>query len=190
MLFDKLPLVCVGALLSSSACSRGGAAGPPALQAITVLPASDSVELGFGLKLTATGTYADGSRSDLTRSASWSSTDPTIASVDAEGNATPVGIGRTTIEASLGSIRGSMALTVTPTGLLENAGIYTQFERRGWASEYHPGQTIQSWADFDPVVGSTVASRRPTRRRGWDPFSEPLEDTLPWISSSSRATRT
>ena len=41
--------------------------------------------------------------------------------------------------------------------LVKGRGLYTQFERRGWASEYWSGEVIQNWNTFDPVVGSTVA---------------------------------
>jgi hypothetical protein len=41
--------------------------------------------------------------------------------------------------------------------LVKSPGLYTQFERRGWASEYWSGEVIQNWNTFDPVVGSTVA---------------------------------
>ena len=41
--------------------------------------------------------------------------------------------------------------------LVRNSGVYTQFERRGWASEYWSGEVIQNWNTFDSVVGSTVA---------------------------------
>jgi len=41
---------------------------------------------------------------------------------------------------------------------LKNAGLYTQFERRGTLSEYSgSGQVIQNWDQFDSVVGSTVS---------------------------------
>jgi hypothetical protein len=41
--------------------------------------------------------------------------------------------------------------------LLKHAGVYTYFEERGWASGYWPGQSIQTWSQYDSVVGSTVA---------------------------------
>jgi hypothetical protein len=44
-----------------------------------------------------------------------------------------------------------------PTGtLLPVRGLYVQFERRGWASEYWPGQVIQLFNMTDEVVGQTV----------------------------------
>lgn len=36
-------------------------------------------------------------------------------------------------------------------------GIYTQFERRGLDSHYWPGEVIQNFNDFDPIVGSKVS---------------------------------
>ena len=40
---------------------------------------------------------------------------------------------------------------------LSTRGLWVQFERRGWASEYWPGQVIQDFNNFDSVVGHTVA---------------------------------
>jgi hypothetical protein len=78
--------------------------------------------------------------------------------VDSAGNVTAMTTGNTIIQATSGSISGSTTLTVTPLGLLKNAGVYTQFERRGTLSEYSgSGQVIQNWAQFDSVVGSTVS---------------------------------
>ncbi len=36
-------------------------------------------------------------------------------------------------------------------------GLWTQFERRGWAAEYNAGQVLQTYTQFDSVVGSTVS---------------------------------
>lgn len=35
-------------------------------------------------------------------------------------------------------------------------GLYVQFERRGWSSEFWSGQVLQSYEDFDSVLGRTV----------------------------------
>jgi len=42
--------------------------------------------------------------------------------------------------------------------LMKNPGIFTQFERRGWPSEYWSGQVLQQWNEFDSVVGSTIST--------------------------------
>jgi uncharacterized protein (TIGR03437 family) len=36
-------------------------------------------------------------------------------------------------------------------------GLWSQFEQRGFPSQYWPGQAIQMFTQFDPVVGSTVS---------------------------------
>ena len=153
-------LVCLTALFG---CGGGGTSSAPpptpvpVLQMISVSPANYSVESGFSLKITATGTYSDGSKKDLTATALWSSSNQAAATVDNAGNVTAIAIGKTTIQATSGSVFVTTTLTVTPFGLLKNAGLYTQIERRGWPSEYWSGQVIQNWTQFDSVVGSTVS---------------------------------
>ncbi len=148
-------------MIAISGCGGGSSAPPPpptpTLQTIAISPTDYSVQIGYSLKLTATGTYSDGSKRDMTNSAIWTSTSTSVAIVDDSGNAAAVGIGNTTIRAASGSINGSTGLAVTPIGLLRSAGLWTQFERRGWGAEYWPGQTLQNWTQFDSVVGSTVS---------------------------------
>ena len=96
---------------------RGGASitvGPPALVSITVSPTPSSLPLGKTEQLTAMGTLTDGSTQDLTQSATWSSSGPAIASVNAAGAAVAKSIGTSTISASSGSVTGTASLTVTP----------------------------------------------------------------------------
>ena len=50
---------------------------------IAITPASPSVVLGRSMQLTATGTYADGSTQDLTATVTWTSSDETVAVIDA-----------------------------------------------------------------------------------------------------------
>lgn len=40
---------------------------------------------------------------------------------------------------------------------LQVRGLYTQFDRRGWASEYWSGQVISDFYVYDPVVGHSTA---------------------------------
>lgn len=82
------------------------------LQSIAVTPANSIVAMGLTKVFTATGTYSDGSTQDLTAAVTWSSSDPTVASMS--GNtATGLARGNTTITATLGSISGSTNLRVT-----------------------------------------------------------------------------
>lgn len=153
-------------VFTAASCGGGGSSSyspppppPPVaqLQKIAISPANYSVEREFSLKLKVTGTYSDGSTKDLTASASWTSTNPNVAAIDSSGNATATAAGQTTVQATADSMNTSTTLTVTPLGLLKNAGLWAQFERRGTPSEYNPGQVIQSWTQFDSVVNSTVS---------------------------------
>ena len=50
-----------------------------------------------------------------------------------------------------------VSIVFCPASQLPTRGLWVQFERRGWASGYWPGQVIQQLNDFDPVVGHTVS---------------------------------
>lgn len=81
------------------------------LQAITVTPANSTIVNGATQSFTATGTFSDGSKQNLTGLVTWSSSSLGVATM--KGNiATGVGFGQTTIIATLGSVQGSTSLTV------------------------------------------------------------------------------
>ncbi len=90
---------------------------PATLVSIAVTPANPAIAKGTTQQFTATGTYTDSSTSDLTASASWSSSNPAAASVSATGLVTANAQGVTTVAASANSISGSTLLTVNPAAL-------------------------------------------------------------------------
>ena len=92
-----------------------------ALVSIAVTPGTASIALGTGQQFVATGTYADNSTLDLTTSAAWSSSLPSVAALNATGLATSASIGQTMITATAASIAGSSTLTVTPAALVSIA---------------------------------------------------------------------
>jgi hypothetical protein len=85
----------------------------PALTSIAISPASASFALGSAQQFLATGMYADGSTRDVSREVTWRSSDGTIVSIDTAGNATGVGVGTATVEATDGSITAVTNVTVT-----------------------------------------------------------------------------
>ncbi len=87
--------------------------GSPTLSSITVTPSNPSILVGGRQQFTATGNYSDGSHQDLTSSATWTSSSPSIATITSTGLATGVAAGSTTIKAASGSIYGTTTLTVT-----------------------------------------------------------------------------
>ena len=102
-----------GAWIMQMVAFRTNAGGGPVLGSIAVTPVNPSIAAGKQQQFTATGTYSDGSKQDLTNSASWTSSAPSVATITSGGLATGVAVGNTTIEASWGSINGSTGLTVT-----------------------------------------------------------------------------
>ena len=89
---------------------------PAALVSIEVSPATAMIPDGRTQQFTALGNYTDGTALDVTSTAVWSTSAPTIASIGPTGLATTVGntaIGPTTITATQGSVSDTALLTVT-----------------------------------------------------------------------------
>jgi uncharacterized protein YjdB len=84
----------------------------PVLTSISISPASPAVAAGTPQQFTATGNYSDGSTQNLSSSATWSSSQTSVATIAAGGLASGVAVGTSTITATYGSITGSTALTV------------------------------------------------------------------------------
>lgn len=82
------------------------------LQSIAVAPASASVAVGATRAFTATGTYADATTRDVTAEATWTTSDPLVATIGPAGAATGVRPGAATISAGVGVVVGSAQLAV------------------------------------------------------------------------------
>jgi hypothetical protein len=100
--------------LSDSATLNVTAPSPVPVS-VVVKPESATIALGHTQQFTATAYYEGGSSDDVTTLASWLSSDPGVATVDASGLATSVAIGNTSITATLNGITSDPALlTVGP----------------------------------------------------------------------------
>ncbi|MFH2132928.1 MAG: Ig-like domain-containing protein [bacterium] len=96
-----------------------------ALTSISVTPANPTLADPSTQQFTATGTYANGSTSDITTSVNWVSEYPAIATISNESNntANPKGLAKTAITGSTkitarsGDVIGSTTLTVTSAQL-------------------------------------------------------------------------
>jgi 6-phosphogluconolactonase (cycloisomerase 2 family) len=110
---------------------------PSSLVSIAVTPANASIASGTSQQFTATGTYTDGSMQNLTTSATWNSSAPSIAAISnaAGSNGLAVGgaVGGTSIGAALGSIV-SPTVTLTVTAAPEYAYVTNQNDNT--VSEY------------------------------------------------------
>jgi len=137
------------------------AAAPPTLVSITVFPNPELVTVGGTGQLAATGNFSDGSQQDLTNTATWTSSDTTIATVSATGLATGVKTGGpVTIQAAQAGVVGSTSLTVTPvfTGPYQlgqlfaslGTGLVGVFKSDGTLlGTINTGQTLDAGLQFD-----------------------------------------
>jgi Bacterial Ig-like domain (group 2) len=125
------------ATISSSGLASGVGAGSSAIQAVSgsvtgsttvtvtgaslssiaVTPANPNIAKGLTDQFTATGKYSDGSTQDITSSVSWFSLTTSVATISSAGLAKGVGLGSSTIQATLGSITGSTILGVSAATL-------------------------------------------------------------------------
>ena len=94
----------------------------PVLVSIAVTPVNSSIAAGNQQQFSATGTYSDGSHQDLTSSATWTSSAPSVATIATGGLATALAVGSTTIQGAAGSIYGSTSLTVTAGVVVDAVG--------------------------------------------------------------------
>src|SRR5215470_2269064 len=106
----------ISLLLAIAACGSGSKASsaPRTLTSLVITPANSSVAVGSTRQLTATGTYSDGSTSNLTSSVNWTSSDPTVETVSNSGLVTGVGLGTAMITAASGAVSIHTSVAVTP----------------------------------------------------------------------------
>jgi hypothetical protein len=165
MKLNKL-LFLVLILFMAAGCSGGGSGNATAtLLSIAVTPASPSIAPGTTEQFTATGTYSNGMKQDLTTSVAWSSSDTTDAPIGNTGLVTTsssAGTIKITITASSGSISGSATLAViasfeiAPTNKTITLGATQQFT----ATATFPDSTTQiltalaSWSSSSPSVAT------------------------------------
>ena len=158
-------------LISILVAGCGGGGSPaPSLVSIAVTPPNPSMPAGVARQFTATGTYSDGTSHDITTQVNWTSSNPSVATVNGNGLATAVAAGTSTITAISGSISGSTTLTVnsatlssisvTPANPSIPAGTTKQFTASGtyFDGTTHDITTQVTWISSDTLVATVNSS--------------------------------
>jgi serine/threonine-protein kinase len=83
------------------------------LQRVTIAPANPTLFNGGSQQMTASGFFSDGTTRDVTKAATWHSSDPATISVNPAGVITGIKTGSVTISASVGSVVGSTGASTT-----------------------------------------------------------------------------
>lgn len=110
-------------LLILSGCGAGGTDKHSApnsevtTASLSISPTTPSILLGGTQQFTATATYSDNSTADVTSSVAWTSSNTSSASINDTGLATGVGVGSSTIGASLDGKTKSTVITVTASAV-------------------------------------------------------------------------
>ena len=111
-IFGRCAITCAIALLLSS-CS-GFFPSKDTIVSMSISPGGAYVVPNGVQQFTATATFGDNSTGDVTSSVTWTSSAPTIATVDASGLALGVALGSTTITAkSSNNVTATATLTVS-----------------------------------------------------------------------------
>jgi hypothetical protein len=132
---------------------------PNVLDSIAVQPPSPNIILTQTETLTAWGTYADSTRSQLKSGVSWSSDSPSVVSIDpTSGVATGQALGTATITASAQGLSGTASATVyiTVTSLTLNKDTWTFTALDG--DSQSPGFVLTANGTVDVTSGASFVS--------------------------------
>lgn len=158
--------------LSSAELYQPATTSPASLVSISVNPSGVSIPLGTSQRLTATGTFSDGSV-EMLQSVSWNSSNPLVATVTSDatnsGSAYAVAAGSATLNACEGSICGTATVTVPTSQLIgiaitpANAVIVIEASSAFYATgTYSDGSTedltaFVTWSSSAPSVANISA---------------------------------
>jgi uncharacterized protein YjdB len=152
-------------LAAAAACIAG--CSNQLVDTISVSPTSQTIAVGQSFQFTATGTIGHGTNhpsttSDITDLVTWTSSLPSVATINSSGNASAVGAGTTSITATIngytGVISATATLTVTGTsgGTGTVSGIASLTVIPGSQAVLSPGETSQFIAIGTTAAGATV----------------------------------
>jgi uncharacterized protein YjdB len=132
------------------------------LVSIAVMPASSTMAVGTTKQYTATGSFSDSSSQDISASVLWSSSTPSAATINAQGLASSVATGSTTIRAALGSVSGSTGLTIS-TAHLTAITVKPASPRieKGTSLQFTASGTFSDGSVASNLVGITWKSSKP-----------------------------
>lgn len=104
----------INAAVGSINGSAGLTVAAPVIVGVTISPSASSLIIGGTNQLQALANYSDGSTQNVTATATWSSEDPLLATVIANGFVTANQTGTATIQAEQSGFTGSGTVTVAP----------------------------------------------------------------------------
>ncbi|HXY55378.1 MAG TPA: Ig-like domain-containing protein [Nitrospirota bacterium] len=156
-------IVAVSVALLAAAGCKVYEQNPPApvpLVSLSVSPADSSVAPGTTVQFTATGTFADNSKRNVTTSVAWDSSDKGIATINTQGLATAVTMttGSTVISAVSGGITGTTTLTTSHVASIAVTPAAPPCIAPGTTQQFAAGGTLNDGAQQDLTSFATWTS--------------------------------
>lgn len=149
------------------------------LRSVAITPANVTLlSSGRPRAFTATGTYFDGTTRDHTADASWTSSNPAVATVSATGEVRTTGVGTTELTATLGDVSGSTTVRVTsdrvahyPPGPVNRsfhsfALAMADLNRDGFLDLAVSDDSLGSAGETDVLLGNGDGTFQPRRTTG------------------------
>jgi hypothetical protein len=158
------------------AASCNGFFVDPTLTSLVVAPTSASLVVSGTQQISATGTYDDGSTKNLTGSATWTTSDTTVATVSKGGLVTATSNiatppGTATITAASGTLTATSTITVntgplttitisttTPNPAAGQTVVFTAMGTYSGSSTQQDVTSLVSWTSNNTAVIATIAS--------------------------------
>ena len=106
--------VSVLSLVFASACSSDSSTSSSSVSAIAVSPNPCAVGKSDSVQMSALATLPDGTKQDITSTATWATANSNTATVDDKGNVVGVSAGVTSISAEYQGATGKVDCTVGP----------------------------------------------------------------------------
>lgn len=91
--------------------------GNPSISSIVVTPANAMIAAGLTQQFVATATLSNGTTSDVTTSVTWTTSDTTLATINAQGLLQSLKAGAVTVNAAANNVDGRIAVTISAAQL-------------------------------------------------------------------------
>ncbi len=172
-----------------------------ALVSLSVTPAQQTTPAGTLIAYTATGNYSDGSTANLTKAVTWSSSDPTVATISnggaTRGLAAALSAGTTEVQARFEGLSGEAQLTVLADAITRldllparagiDVGETLQYQAIA-ITEQGRSLDVTSGADWTSINTSVAAISEDGKASGVTPGITGIEAAFRGITGSAELT--